>query len=288
MGLYQTAMSRLYIVSTPIGNLEDLTVRAVAILKQVDRILAEDTRRTAILLRRYDIGTPLVSAHEHNEAARAEQLVGWMAAGADVALVSDAGTPLLSDPGGRLVSAVLDAGYDVVPVPGASALLAALVGSGLPQEPFTFFGFMPRSGRQRAERLAELAALRHTAVMYEAPARLLALLVDLIAVCGPARQVVVARELTKLHETFVRGTLEAVRNTLGERTVRGEIVVVLGGAAEAAPSADDATRLAQSLLAAGDSPRSVTRELARRLRIPRNEAYTLVLGITGEEQRHRE
>jgi 16S rRNA (cytidine1402-2'-O)-methyltransferase len=274
-------MSVLYIVSTPIGNLEDVTVRAVAILKQVDRILAEDTRRTAILLRRYDIGTPLVSAHEHNEAARAEQLVGWLAAGADVALVSDAGTPLLSDPGARLVRAVLDAGYDVVPVPGASALLAALVASGLPQEPFTFYGFLPRSGKQRAARVAELAALPHTAIAYESAARLLALLDDLLAVCGPDRPVVVARELTKVHETFVRGTLVEVRNTFADQTVRGEIVVLVGGAEGAAPSADDAARLAESLLAAGDSPRSVSRELARRLRIPRNEAYALVLGITG-------
>jgi 16S rRNA (cytidine1402-2'-O)-methyltransferase len=281
-------MSSLYIVSTPIGNLEDLTVRAVAVLKQVDRILAEDTRRTAILLRRYDIGTPLVSAHEHNEAARAEQLVGWLAAGGSVALVSDAGTPLLSDPGARLVRAVIDAGYAVVPVPGASALLAALVASGLPQEPFTFFGFLPRSGRQRGERLAALAVLPHTAVLYEAPGRLVALLDDLSAVCGPDRPVVVARELTKLYESFVRGTLATVRNTFGEQTVRGEIVVVLGGAVETVPSADDASRLAESLLAAGDSPRNVSRELARRLRIPRNEAYALVLGLTEEEQRHKE
>jgi 16S rRNA (cytidine1402-2'-O)-methyltransferase len=282
-------MSILYIVSTPIGNLEDLTVRAVAILKQVDRILAEDTRRTATLLRRYDIGTPLVSAHEHNEAARAEQLVGWMAAGASVALVSDAGTPLLSDPGARLVRAVLDAGYEVVPIPGASALLSALVASGLPQEPFTFYGFLPRSGKQRIARLDELAALPHTAVVYESPARLRALLDDLVAVCGSDRPVVVARELTKRHETFVRGTLESVRNTLRDGVVRGEIVVLLGGAAAAAqPSADDASRLAESLLAAGDSPRSVSRELARRLRIPRNQAYALVLGLAGEELRHRE
>jgi 16S rRNA (cytidine1402-2'-O)-methyltransferase len=281
-------MSVLYIVSTPIGNLEDLTVRAVGVLKQVDRILAEDTRRTAILLRRYEIATPLVSAHEHNEAARAEQLVGWLADGASVALVSDAGTPLLSDPGSRLVRAVLDAGFAVVPVPGASALLAALVASGLPAEPFTFYGFVPRSGKLRALLLAELATLPHTAVTYESPARLAALLDDLIAVCGPDRPVVVARELTKLHETFVRGRLGDVRNTLGERPVRGEVVVLLGGAAAAAPSSDAATRLAESLLAAGDSPRTVTRELARRLRIPRNEAYDLVLGIGGDEHRPKE
>src|SRR5690606_1994757 len=203
-------MPVLYVVSTPIGNLDDITVRALAVLRDVDRVLAEDTRRTAVLLRHYDIATPLVSAHEHNEAARAEQLVAWLDEGESVALVSDAGTPLLSDPGARLVRAALDAGHDVIPVPGASALLSALVVSGLPAEPFTFFGFVPRSGRARRELLAELAGLRHTAVLYESPARLVALLRDLIDACGAARPVAVARELTKLHESVVRGTLADV------------------------------------------------------------------------------
>src|SRR5687768_15115744 len=144
-------MSRLYIVSTPIGNLEDMSARAVTVLKSASRVLAEDTRRTAILFRRYGIGTPLVSAHEHNEAARAQQLLSWLESGDSVALVTDAGTPLLSDPGARLVDAVIAGGHDVIAIPGASALLAALVISGLPAEPFTFFGFPPRSGRERSE-----------------------------------------------------------------------------------------------------------------------------------------
>jgi 16S rRNA (cytidine1402-2'-O)-methyltransferase len=281
-------MAILYIVSTPIGNLEDVTVRAIAVLKSVDRVLAEDTRRTAILLRRYDVVTPLVSAHEHNEAARAAQLVAWLNAGEQIALVSDAGTPLLSDPGARLVRAVLDAGHEVVPVPGASALLAALVAAGLPAEPFTFFGFLPRSGQAREDVLAELARLTHTAVVYEAPARLLALLDELSETCGPERQVVVARELTKVHETFVRGTLAEVRAALAGANVRGEIVVLLGGAIPSAPTVEEAARLAASLLATGDSPRTVSRELARRLRMPRNEAYSLVLSIVGEEERRQE
>src|SRR5688500_13851189 len=150
-------MPSLYIVSTPIGNLADMTFRAVETLRTVRRILAEDTRRTGILLKHYSIDTPMVSAHEHNEAARARQIVDWLQAGDDLAIVSDAGTPLLSDPGARIVQAVIEAGFDVVPIPGASAVLAALVGGGLEPEPFTFFGFLPRSGKERKQRLAELA-----------------------------------------------------------------------------------------------------------------------------------
>jgi 16S rRNA (cytidine1402-2'-O)-methyltransferase len=281
-------MSRLYIVSTPIGNLEDFTFRAVAVLKSVSRVLAEDTRRTAILLRHYGIDTPLVSAHEHNEAARAAQVVGWLDNGDDVALVSDAGTPLLSDPGARIAGAVIGAGHDIVPIPGASALLAALVASGVAPEPFTFFGFLPRAGRARGAVLETLATLPHTAVLYEAPARLEALLGKLIEVCGPHRPAAVARELTKLHESVVRGTLASVRGHYGNSPVRGELVVVLGGAVLAGPSEDEARRLAASLLAAGESPRGAARELARRLRMPRNDAYSLVLALAAEDPRPKE
>lgn len=276
-------MSRLYIVSTPIGNLDDITRRAVVVLGSVSRVLAEDTRRTAILLRHIGVATPLLSAHEHNEAARAAQIVGWLEAGDDVALVSDAGTPLLSDPGARIVRAVIDAGHDVVPIPGASALLAALVASGLPAEPFTFFGFAPRSGRARGEVLQRIAGLDHTAVLYEAPSRLEALLLDLVSACGTDRPAAVARELTKLHESFVRGTLESVLGHYQEAgSVRGEVVVLVGGAAPTEPSVEDARALAASLLASGDSPRNVAKELARRLRMPRNDAYSLVLSLAGD------
>jgi 16S rRNA (cytidine1402-2'-O)-methyltransferase len=275
-------MSRLYIVSTPIGNLGDITFRAVAVLREVSRVLAEDTRRTSILLRHYDVETPLVSAHEHNEAARAAQVVRWLDEGADIALVTDAGTPLLSDPGARIVRAVLAGGHEVVPVPGASALLAALVASGLAAEPFTFFGFVPRSGRARDEMLDTLVTLRHTAVLYEAPARLRSLLTDLMGVCGPEREVAVARELTKLYESVVRGTLAEVLGHYQDGAVRGEVVVVLGGAAETVPSQADATRLAVALLAAGESPRGAAKELARRLRMSRNDAYSLVLSLAGD------
>lgn len=275
-------MATLYVTSTPIGNLEDITIRAIAVLRGVSRIMAEDTRRTAILLRRHEIDTPLISAHEHNEAARSGQLVEWLNAGEDVALVSDAGTPLLSDPGARLVRAVIDAGHDVVPVPGASALLGALVAAGLPAERFTFYGFAPRSGGARTELFRELASLRHTAVLYESPARLTSLLEDLVTACGGDRPAAVARELTKVHESVVRGTLDDVLRYYQKGTVRGEIVVVLGGAPAPAPaSEEDAARLARELLAAGSTAKSAAKELAQRLNISRNEAYSLVLSIGG-------
>jgi 16S rRNA (cytidine1402-2'-O)-methyltransferase len=272
-------MSVLYIVSTPIGHLEDVSFRAVAVLKDVDRVLAEDTRRTAILFRRYGISTPLFSAHEHNEAARSAQLLEWLNAGQTAALVSDAGTPLLSDPGARIVRAVLEGGHEAVPVPGASALLAALVASGMETEPFTFFGFLPRGGAARRERLEGIGALRHTAVLYEAPGRLAGLLQDLLAVSSGERRVAVARELTKLHETIVRGTLDQVHAHFAGTAVRGEIVVVLAAAQPDAPTQEDAATLAAALLAAGQTPKSAARELADRLGIPRNEAYALVLSL---------
>jgi 16S rRNA (cytidine1402-2'-O)-methyltransferase len=276
-------MPTLYVTSTPIGNLEDITVRALAILRSVSRILAEDTRRTAILLRRYEIATPLISAHEHNEAARAGQLVEWLDAGEDVALVSDAGTPLLSDPGARLVRAVIDAGHDVVPVPGASAALSALVAAGLPAEPFTFYGFPPRSGAARRQLLETLSTLDHTAVLYESPGRLVALLKDLVSACGADRPAAVARELTKVHESLVRGTLAEVLRYYQEGAVRGEVVVVLGGAPPPAPASEaDASGLARELLAGGATPRSAAKELAQRLHISRNEAYSLVLSLGGD------
>jgi 16S rRNA (cytidine1402-2'-O)-methyltransferase len=272
-------MARLYVVSTPIGNLADITYRAVTVLGEVDRILAEDTRRTRILLQHYGIETRLFSAHAHNEAARAAELVGWLDAGEEVALVSDAGTPLLSDPGARIVQRVVEAGHQVVPVPGPSALLAALVGSGIDPEPFTFYGFTPRGGRGRGERLAEIAALRHASVLYEAPGRLPGLLRDLSEHCGAERRVVVARELTKVYETFTRGTLVEVRAYYEREPARGEVVVVVAGASdtESAPdSTEAALELARALLESGERPSAAARELTRRLGMARNRAYEIV------------
>jgi 16S rRNA (cytidine1402-2'-O)-methyltransferase len=275
-------MGILYIVSTPIGNLADISYRAIEILRTVDRVLAEDTRRTSILFRRYDIPTPLVSAHAHNEEARSAQILEWLEGDGALALVSDAGTPLLSDPGARIVRHVLHAGHEVVPVPGASAILAALVASGIEAEPFTFLGFAPRSGRARDAWLDDVAGSRHTAVVFEAPGRLGRLLDDLAARAGAERRVAVARELTKVHESIFRGTLAEAVAYYGTGPVRGEIVLVLAPApAEAAEAAgrthDRAVELAAELIAQGRGASAVAKELAATLAIPRNEAYSIAL-----------
>lgn len=279
-------MSSLYVVSTPIGNLGDLTHRAVAVLSSVDRVLAEDTRRTAILFRRYGITTPLVSAHAHNEAARTEQVLGWLAEGQELALVSDAGTPLLSDPGARLVRAVVAGGHTVVPVPGASAALAALVAAGLDVERFTFWGFAPRSGKARTRFLEEVAGLGHLSVIYEAPGRLVRLLRDLAVACGGERSVVVGREITKIHESFFRGTLAGAVAYYQDTRVRGEIVVLVAAASErekaAAPAA--AVALAEQLLAGGERPSAVARAVSRATGIPRNQAYEIVHSQLAEQE----
>lgn len=274
-------MGQLYIVSTPIGNLADITYRAVEVLGGADRVLAEDTRRTSILLRHYGIRTPLYSAHAHNEQARTHLLLDWLAANEKVALVSDAGTPLISDPGARIVQAALNGGHEVVPVPGASSILAALVASGLNPEPFTFFGFPPRSGRDREVLLEKIAVLPHTAILYEAPGRIPRLLRDLVATCGGERNAVVARELTKVHEEFRRGTLVELAEAFGElEKVRGEFVVLVEGnttPVQPAASEEDVRSVARALLADGQSARDVARELAARFGLSRNEAYQITL-----------
>lgn len=280
-------MAHLALVSTPIGNLGDLTHRAVEVLRAAEVILAEDTRRTAVLLRHYEIEGRLVSAHQHNEAARAEAVVGWLGEGKAVALVSDAGTPLLSDPGSRIVERVLDSGFEVVPIPGPSAPLAALVASGLPTDRFTFFGFAPRKRTERTRLLEEIASLPHTAVLFESPNRLVRLLHDLAGHAGDGRRVVVARELTKLYEEFVRGTLAEVIARFEAEPPRGEIVVVVAGVgegerAETAEAVGEAARLlAESLLGQGLAPSAVARELRERLGLPRNAAYQLAQEVAG-------
>jgi 16S rRNA (cytidine1402-2'-O)-methyltransferase len=279
-------MGNLYIVSTPIGNLEDISARAVRVLKEVKRVLAEDTRHTATLFRRFDISTPLVSAHMHNEAGRSTQVLSWLGAGEDLALVTDAGTPLVSDPGARIVRAAIDAGHTVIPVPGASALLSALVGAGLDTDAFTFFGFAPRSGTERTALLQRIAALDHTAVLYEAPPRVHRLLSDLAKLCEPDRRAVVARELTKVHETFERGTLQELAVCYEDTPPRGEVVVLVAGGSGAAAVAtpeEDPLTVARALLAEGGRPSGASRELARRLGMPRNEAYQIILAAAAED-----
>jgi 16S rRNA (cytidine1402-2'-O)-methyltransferase len=280
-------MGTLYIVSTPIGNLEDLTFRAARILGEVDGILAEDTRRTAILLRHLDLRTPIRSLHAHNEDERITEVLGELEEGASLALVSDAGTPLISDPGARLVERVLADGHDVVPIPGASAVLTALVASGLPAHPFTFHGFPPRKGRERTRFLEEVASTPGTSLLFESPGRAVRLLEDLLEGVGRERPVAVARELTKVHEEFRRGTLEEVLRYYREHPPRGEISIVVGPGAvdrEAALRVDETAirSLAAALLDEGRSPSRVAREVARRLDVPRNRAYELVQELARE------
>lgn len=281
-------MATLWVVSTPIGNLDDLSRRAERVLSQVPRILAEDTRRTRVLLDHLGLARPLTSFHAHNEAARTGEVLGWLDAGEDVALVSDAGTPLVSDPGERLVRAAAEAGHRVVPVPGPSAVMAALAASGLPVAPFVFLGFVPRKGGERRSTLERIAGSAETVVVFESPERLPRLLSDLAGVCGEERRVAVAREVTKLHEEFVRGTLAEAARYYQEGGVRGEVTVVIGPA-PAAPAVDPvdeaATRaLARVLLDEGSSPSRAAREVARRLGVPRNKAYALVQEVAEAER----
>lgn len=268
---------RLYVVSTPIGNLGDFSFRAVEVLKSVSVILAEDTRHSRPLLDRYGITTKVMSHHEHNEARTTAQVVERLQAGQDVALISDAGTPLLSDPGQRLAAAAIEAGITVIPVPGASALLAALVASGLPAEPFTYFGFLPRKGRERSALLDEIASSPHTAVLYEAPGRVADSLRELADRGAGDRQAVVARELTKLHEEVRRGTLDSLCAYYSESPPRGEVVVLIAGAPPAAPDESVLRESARSLRARGLSVRDVAAELARQ-GAPRNLAYRIARG----------
>jgi 16S rRNA (cytidine1402-2'-O)-methyltransferase len=266
---------RLYLVSTPIGNLGDVTLRALETLRSAALILAEDTRHTRPFLQRFEIATPVESYHEHNEARMVPRVVERLRAGASVALVSDAGTPLLSDPGARLVSAAVEAGIAVVPIPGASALLAALVASGLDATRFTFFGFLPRKGRERAAALAEIAALPHTAVVYEAPGRVADTLRELAGLGGGERDVVVARELTKQFEELRRGTVEALASYYDDAPLRGEVVLVVGGAPAPAVGESELLDRARELRERGMSARDVAATLVAEHGAARNVAYRL-------------
>jgi 16S rRNA (cytidine1402-2'-O)-methyltransferase len=276
-------MGTLYVVATPIGNLDDVTLRALAVLREAALVLAEDTRRTRVLLDRHGIAARPVSLHAHNEAARTDQVLAALADGKAVALVSDAGTPLVSDPGERLVARALADGHRVVPVPGPSAVLAALVASGLPAERFTFVGFLPRKAGERRRRLAELAPRPETLVLFESPRRVGALLAELAASFG-VRRACVARELTKLHEEVVRGKLGELAAQFAEGA-RGEVSVVVEGAARAAepaPLAEHVLRArVREALAAGLSARDLAAQLAQETGLPRRTLYALALEESG-------
>lgn len=268
----------LYIVSTPVGNLGDFSFRAVEVLKNVSVVLAEDTRHTRHLFDRYEIRTRLASHHEHNEAKSAAGLVERLAAGESMALVSDAGTPLLSDPGARLVRAAVDAGIPVQPVPGASALLSSLVVSGLDTSRFMFFGFLTRSGRERRAELDEITASHHTVVIYEAANRVVATLAELERQGNGGRPAVVAREMTKQFEEVRRGTVGELRTYYEEHPARGEVVLLIGGAVPA-PVSDDAVKVrVRQLRASGLSARDAAAATARELGVSKKLAYAFARG----------
>jgi 16S rRNA (cytidine1402-2'-O)-methyltransferase len=275
-------VATLFLVSTPIGNLGDLSPRAADTLRTVSRVLAEDTRRTRVLTERVGSPVPLVSLHAHNESERTAQVLGWLEAGEDLALVSDAGTPLLSDPGARVVRAVLEGGHRVVPIPGPSAILAALIASGLAGDRFSFLGFVPRKGGERRQLLARVATSAETTVIFESPQRLSDLLESLADACGPDRPAAVARELTKIHEEILRGTLQEVGAYYRQHPPKGEVTVVVAPAGEPeATSADadlevEARGLAARLLAGGMKPSAAAKELTVRLDLARNDAYRVV------------
>jgi 16S rRNA (cytidine1402-2'-O)-methyltransferase len=269
----------LVLVGTPIGNLGDLSPRAVEELGAADVICCEDTRRTGKLLQHAGVARPpLVVVNQHTEAHEVDHVMGLVAEGKRVAVVSDAGMPGVSDPGERLVAAAVKEGHQVEVVPGPSAVLAALVVSGLPADRIVFEGFLPRRGSERKRRLEDVAGERRTVVLYEAPHRVVRTLADLMAACGPARRVAVARELTKLHEQVWRGTLREAVEWAEEREPPGEIVLVVEGAPEPPAASDDVVREAlAAAIADGSSVRDAAAQVAADLGVPKRHAYNLAL-----------
>jgi 16S rRNA (cytidine1402-2'-O)-methyltransferase len=272
---------KLYIVATPIGNLEDITLRALCILKEVDLIACEDTRHTRKLLAHYEISNPTISYHEHNERERAPELIAHLESNHSVALVSDAGTPMISDPGFRVVKMAIERGIRVVPVPGASALIAALAASGLPTDEFLFAGFLPPKRLHRRARLAALKSLDATLVFYESPRRIRETIRDALDALGD-RPSVIARELTKLHEEFIRGLLSEIE--LPASSERGEFVLMIGPASRSQPERksdqpahsinDEVQRLMRD---EGLTQKDALKRVARERRISKSDAYRAML-----------
>jgi len=272
----------LYVVATPLGNLGDLSPRAADTLRAVAVVAAEDTRRTRPLLSHVGAHARLLSYHAHSAPSKAEAILALLAEGTDVALVTDAGTPTVSDPGAALIAAARARAISVVIVPGPSAVTAALSGSGLSADRYTFLGFLPRKGPERAARLAEIASSPVTVVVFEAANRLVALLEDLARSADPARTAVVAREMTKVHEEFRTGTLEQLAGYYASHEPRGEVTVLIAAAVPAAPPQpdDQAIRAAAvRLLEAGASRRDAARQLTETFGISRNAAYQLVASL---------
>ncbi|GAB4498025.1 MAG: 16S rRNA (cytidine(1402)-2'-O)-methyltransferase [Anaerolineales bacterium] len=271
-------MGILYLVATPIGNLEDITARALRILREARLIAAEDTRRTQQLLNYFGIHTPLLSYHQHNERARLQAVLSALAEG-DVALVSDAGTPALNDPGQLLVRAAIDAGFTVCPIPGASAPITALIASGLPTDAFLYLGYLPRKSKDRRALLQSVANLPYTLIFLETPHRLVDALADLEAILGN-REGAVARELTKRHEEIARGLVGILRTQFESAPPKGEITLVIAGAPEAAPIQWEQARLQteiQTALGRGESPSRLATRLAAQSGWARRQIYQMVL-----------
>ncbi len=272
-----TRPGTLYVVATPLGNLEDVTLRAIRILKEVALVACEDTRRTGALLRSQGIGTPTTSYFEHNERWKGARILDHLRAGQDVALVSDAGTPGISDPGYRLVRDARAEGLPVVPVPGPSAAIAALSVSGLPTDRFRFVGFLPHKVAARRRELEALAGATETLVFYESPQRVVACLEDMAGALGD-REAFLFREATKLHEEYVRASLTHLRALLaGRDAVKGEIVLVVSGATGAREETGPPEELFARLTAEGLTRRDAVKETARRLGLPARDVYRLVL-----------
>jgi 16S rRNA (cytidine1402-2'-O)-methyltransferase len=272
-------VSDLYLVATPIGNLEDVSLRALKVLEETELVLAEDTRRTRVLLDRHNIPAKPVSLHAHNEAGRVSQVLAVLDGGGDVALVSDEGTPPIADPGDRLVDAALEAGHRVVPIPGASAPLAALAASGLPAVPFTFVGFLPRRSGECDRVLEALRDRRDTLIFFESPRRIAKTLARLEEAFGE-RRACVARELTKLHEEFARGSLGELAERFADGA-RGECTLVVEGASATAAvlTADELDAAIRARVAMGQSPREISDQLAQSSGLPKREIYARVVAL---------
>ncbi|HYX53167.1 MAG TPA: 16S rRNA (cytidine(1402)-2'-O)-methyltransferase [Candidatus Limnocylindrales bacterium] len=278
----------LYVVATPIGNLEDITYRAVRVLKEADLIACEDTRQTRKLLDHYGITGKVISYHEHNEQARAEELVQRLREGAAVAQVSDAGMPGISDPGYRLITLAIESGISVVPVPGPAAAITALAASGLPTDAFEFRGFLPAKSGQRRTALESLSNSEQTAIFYEAPHRIRETLADIVAVLGPQRPVVIARELTKIHEEFLRGSAAQLLAIATERELKGEITLLIGKSQapqQANSTVDLRQRLQQLMTEQNLDEKAALKLLARETGLSKSAVYREVQRNAGRAKK---
>lgn len=276
----------LYVVATPIGNLEDMTFRAVKILQTVDVIAAEDTRHTGRLLQHFQIKTPQVSYHEHNRSSRIPELLEELSNGKAIALVTDAGVPGISDPGYELVKVCIEAGIPVVPIPGANAAITALSAAGLPTDRFVFEGFLPAKGQQRRSHLESLETESRTLIFYESPHRLRETLEDFAEIFGTSRQIVLARELTKLYEEFWRGTIEEAIAHYSQREPQGEYTLLVAGTPPTQPQLSEEELKAEllAIMSQGISRSQASRQLAKVTSLPRRQLYQLALAIKMDQQ----